>query len=1579
MSANRMHRSNRLLRTIMAMLLIVAMTVQQGAYVLADETVPQPVTEASAPQTQAATEKHTEPAAPASQPETTAPETKAPETAAPETKAAETAAPETKAPETAAPETKAAETAAPETAVPETKAPETKAPETAASKSETKAPETASTEKVRENAVSFVVPEGAKVYVDDKDVTNQKGTARDGKIIFKVVPETGYAIASVKVDDTKDARNTHDENEYVIEGIQTDNTVVRVTMNKVETEKTTESETAADVKESETDTGKEYETSFSTTAHNATITATTTDAAKFPEGTQLHVDPMTEGTQAYNEALTAVKASLNLKEDEEFAAGPMYDIYFVVDGQRVEPDASVKVSITFTSPVKTETVADSNIQSAGVYHVDDNGAAEKISNDIQVTGEGEVTRMGFTSTEFSPYVGGLVLKTANQGNSTSVDISNMVHGVKITSPDPDDKGVYQLRAGTNYNVELTFKEDGKGVIQFPNNATPMTYTLPIGFEAVEQSGVFDITVTRNGQTYVVENNSYKIKDGRISVIFNTQDPEFIHLQQAANAEYTLNLSGSFTQEDIEWGQNHSIKVKLDSSHDAGIQKESYFDQKDKKIHYKVKVDSIGTNSGLQITDAMKGDILNLDEKSIAITEDTINWKDKGKPYLQGSLKSSSDKGFVYALPDMVDGEQIVLTYTASVSTNSDSINVKTTAENTVSINDSNGTNPNNNEKTTKTDITFVDMKKTASNVSDVVDGKRTIDWEIDYNTPMIVSVGGDIITDVIQSDNTTYTGDGIYVQRFCRDADGNETAKGDRVLVKWKDITVNENNTKWVWNIPLDDTKPYHYKITYQTVTDVSSLVKDTTVKNDSSGQHKKETVNANASSNVGPEEKNKAAIDKKAISVTSQNITWTATIDVPAAGLSEAILKDSLPSAWVNNGVNNVQYFERPAFYTDTDNGIHISGLVDGETYNITPTPNEEAATGFTVTFYKDSNKTTGLKSTGSKRQITVTYTTVNSEEWVKNAPQTAHTNTVTFDGLNASASATPADGQFKKSLDSNNVITVTEENEVSLPAWKFRLDFTGVTGDIDVDDTFDTNLFKIVPNGATVSQDSWYLNTVNGGDGSLDTWAGHRKENVLTVTATDNGAHFHVNASDLPKNNEKYYPHYRIYYFLQVKNTTALATLNQEAAAASDATVTKNNTASYADASSKVSFSYKYDGVKKTGSVQTVNGINYINYTVQINPGAAKLNNGLPLALNDTFNNNMLSIDPSTILISPNNTSAKVDINGGTLTVKDIPDQTALTLTYKGRVLGNGNITVENTATMGKYKDTTSNQVNQTSGSGTASVTSIYILKYEAGNIEKKLSGATFGLYSSYTDATNNTPVYIDNNPLTVTTDNDGRALIESNSDKNFYLQEGETYYLREIAAPKDYALSDTTYQFTISKDGTPNYEKCIYFSGDTLSVKDVRSIRIPVSKTWNDSNSKARPDSVTLKLQRSTDNTTWTDVSGINGTVTLSASNSASNNWKAEFSSLPATDTINGEDVPVYYRVVEKDVPAGYTVSYNKESISSENSNAVAEGFKVTNTLTKTTTVSITKKWSDNNNQDGLRPSAEDYKGKVHLHSG
>ena len=417
--------------------------------------------------------------------------------------------------------------------------------------------------------------------------------------------------------------------------------------------------------------------------------------------------------------------------------------------------------------------------------------------------------------------------------SAAVNIHDMVSGVKIIGAPQDDQGIYQLKKYTNYNVELSFSEDGHGSVQFPNDSTSMVYRLPEGFDAVNASGTIDISVKKGGQIYVVSGNTYQVKDGVLTVNFNTQDQNFSILTEAPDTEFKVNLSGSFTSEETQWGQNYQIKAKLDGSHDAGIQKSGYFEPRDNKIHYTVTVNSSGANKGLQITDTIKGSILTLDQGSIAITGDSVNYSDKGQPYTQGTVNSSSAKRFVYTLPDMVDGEVITLTYTASVDV--DSIHVKSTddqTENAVAISDTEGTNPDNNSSTTHTEIVTVDLKKSAGNVSDVVDHKRTIGWTIDYNTPMVVSAKGDTITDAITSPNTVYSGDGIYVQRFQRDAQGNETAVGDPELVPWSALTVNTENSQWEWTIPVSDTTPYHYRITYDTVTDVSGLVKDTNVTN---------------------------------------------------------------------------------------------------------------------------------------------------------------------------------------------------------------------------------------------------------------------------------------------------------------------------------------------------------------------------------------------------------------------------------------------------------------------------------------------------------------------------------------------------------------------------------------------------------------------------------------------------------------------------------------------------------------------------------------------------------------------------
>ena len=65
------------------------------------------------------------------------------------------------------------------------------------------------------------------------------GTAVDGKILFTVRLNEGYTLESVLVDGTTPARQT-ETGEYIIEGIQTDNTIVTVKTKAPETEAPTE-------------------------------------------------------------------------------------------------------------------------------------------------------------------------------------------------------------------------------------------------------------------------------------------------------------------------------------------------------------------------------------------------------------------------------------------------------------------------------------------------------------------------------------------------------------------------------------------------------------------------------------------------------------------------------------------------------------------------------------------------------------------------------------------------------------------------------------------------------------------------------------------------------------------------------------------------------------------------------------------------------------------------------------------------------------------------------------------------------------------------------------------------------------------------------------------------------------------------------------------------------------------------------------------------------------------------------------------------------------------------------------------
>lgn len=86
------------------------------------------------------------------------------------------------------------------------------------------------------NDVFFEVIEGASVTVDGMDVTNDVAKAKNGTIIFNVVAEEGYEITEVLVDGITPAETTENDGEYIIENINTDETIVTVLTEALETE-----------------------------------------------------------------------------------------------------------------------------------------------------------------------------------------------------------------------------------------------------------------------------------------------------------------------------------------------------------------------------------------------------------------------------------------------------------------------------------------------------------------------------------------------------------------------------------------------------------------------------------------------------------------------------------------------------------------------------------------------------------------------------------------------------------------------------------------------------------------------------------------------------------------------------------------------------------------------------------------------------------------------------------------------------------------------------------------------------------------------------------------------------------------------------------------------------------------------------------------------------------------------------------------------------------------------------------------------------------------------------------------------
>lgn len=144
------------------------------------------------------------------------------------------------------------------------------------------------------------------------------------------------------------------------------------------------------------------------------VKVTLTDPADLPDNAELSVTPV-ELSQEAEDQITEEA----IKEKKAIEKIHSYDIKFLVDGEEVQPGATVKVSVSLNDEKK--------IKDADVYHVDENDNVENMDSSVAKNGDVE-----FETTHFSTYV--IVQKG---GNAVEVTIRhlNAADGKAIYSED----------------------------------------------------------------------------------------------------------------------------------------------------------------------------------------------------------------------------------------------------------------------------------------------------------------------------------------------------------------------------------------------------------------------------------------------------------------------------------------------------------------------------------------------------------------------------------------------------------------------------------------------------------------------------------------------------------------------------------------------------------------------------------------------------------------------------------------------------------------------------------------------------------------------------------------------------------------------------------------------------------------------------------------------------------------------------------------------------------------------------------------------------------------------------------------
>lgn len=223
------------------------------------------------------------------------------------------------------------------------------------------------------------------------------------------------------------------------------------------------------------------------------VKVTLIDPADLPDNAELSVTPVELSQEAEEqiaeEAIKEKKAIENIRS---------YDIKFLVDGEEVQPGATVKVEVSFPD--------EETAQDAAVYHVDQD---EKVENmDGSINKEGNVE---FETTHFSTYV---IVNKKTDGSKITVtvqhyeqatgteeakkiyadDVRELQVGQQVDCKKALNWNIAEVKVNTGGSEDKTVTPDASGKIYLAQNATVKVYYTPSIGTTVGTPTFYDYTV-----------------------------------------------------------------------------------------------------------------------------------------------------------------------------------------------------------------------------------------------------------------------------------------------------------------------------------------------------------------------------------------------------------------------------------------------------------------------------------------------------------------------------------------------------------------------------------------------------------------------------------------------------------------------------------------------------------------------------------------------------------------------------------------------------------------------------------------------------------------------------------------------------------------------------------------------------------------------------------------------------------------------------------------------------------------------------------------------------------------------------